>query len=48
MSPMKCPSLFTILSFLEYEHGVWHPIGGCGAVSARWRAWPRTWAWRSA
>ena len=32
MSPMKCPSLFTILSFLEYEHGVWHPIGGCGAV----------------
>ncbi len=33
MSPMKCPSLFTILSFLEYEYGVWHPIGGCGAVS---------------
>ena len=34
MSPYQCPSLFTILSFLEYEHGVWHPIGGCGAVSA--------------
>src|SRR5262249_45612513 len=33
MSPFSCPSLFTILSFLEYEHGVWHPIGGCGAVS---------------
>ncbi len=33
MSPFKCPSLFTILSFLEYEYGVWHPIGGCGAVS---------------
>lgn len=33
MSPIKCPSLFTILSFLEYEYGVWHPIGGCGAVS---------------
>ena len=32
MSPFRCPSLFTILSFLEYEHGVWHPIGGCGAV----------------
>ena len=33
MSPFQCPSLFTILSFLEYEHGVFHPIGGCGAVS---------------
>ena len=33
MSPFRCPSLFTILSFLEYEHGVFHPIGGCGAVS---------------
>lgn len=33
MSPYQCPSLFTILSFLEYEHGVFHPIGGCGAVS---------------
>ncbi len=32
-SPFQCPSLFSILSFLEYEHGVWHPIGGCGAVS---------------
>ena len=34
MSPFRCPSLFTILSFLEYEHGVWHPVGGCGAVTA--------------
>ncbi|MXQ11287.1 phytoene desaturase family protein [Microvirga makkahensis] len=33
MSPFQCPSLFTILSFLEYEHGVYHPTGGCGAVS---------------
>ncbi|MBV9656182.1 MAG: phytoene desaturase [Acetobacteraceae bacterium] len=32
MSPFQCPSLFTILSFLEYEHGVFHPRGGCGAV----------------
>ncbi|MFM9025442.1 MAG: phytoene desaturase family protein [Planctomycetaceae bacterium] len=38
MSPFKCPSLFSILSFLEYEHGVFHPIGGCGAVSAAMRA----------
>jgi phytoene desaturase len=34
MSPFRCPSLFSILSFLEYEHGVWHPLGGCGAISA--------------
>lgn len=33
MSPFNCPSLFSILSFLEYEYGVWHPYGGCGAVS---------------
>ncbi len=33
MSPFRCPSLFSILSFLEYEHGVYHPIGGCSAVS---------------
>jgi phytoene desaturase len=33
MSPFRCPSLFTILSFLEYEHGVFHPRGGCGAVA---------------
>ena len=33
MSPFRCPSLFSILSFLEYEHGVFHPTGGCGAVT---------------
>ena len=33
MSPFQCPSLFSILSFLEYEYGVHHPIGGCSAVS---------------
>lgn len=32
MSPFKYPSLFTILSFLEYEYGVYHPRGGSGAV----------------
>lgn len=32
MSPFRCPSLFTILSFMEYEYGVFHPKGGCGAV----------------
>ena len=35
MSPYQCPSLFTILSFLEYDQGVYHPIGGCSAVSER-------------
>ncbi len=34
MSPMKCPSLFTILPFIEYEYGVWHPEGGCNALMA--------------
>ena len=33
MSPFRCPSLFSILAFLEYEAGVWHPVGGCGAVT---------------
>lgn len=33
MSPFKCPALFTILAFLEREYGVWHPRGGCGALS---------------
>ncbi len=32
MSPFRCPSLFTILSFMEYEYGVFHPRGGCGAL----------------
>jgi len=35
MSPYQCPSLFTILSFLEYDQGVFHPTGGCSAVSER-------------
>jgi phytoene desaturase len=33
MSPFQCPSLFSILSFLEYEHGIWHPTGGCNSIS---------------
>ncbi|MEM1423169.1 MAG: phytoene desaturase family protein, partial [Planctomycetota bacterium] len=32
MSPYDCPSLFTILPFIEYEYGIWHPIGGCNAI----------------
>ena len=33
MSPFRCPSLFSILSFLEYEHGVFHPLGGCAEIT---------------
>jgi len=33
MSPFQCPSLFSILSFLEYEYGIFHPIGGCNAIT---------------
>jgi phytoene desaturase len=33
MSPFRCPSLFTILAFIEYEFGIHHPIGGCAAVT---------------
>lgn len=32
MSPYQCPCLFSILAFLEHEHGVWHPTGGSNAV----------------
>jgi len=33
MSSFQCPSVFSILSFLEYEYGVFHPLGGCCAVT---------------
>lgn len=33
MSPFRCPSLFSILAYLEYDSGVFHPVGGCGAIS---------------
>ena len=32
MSPFDCPGLFSILPFIEYEHGIWHPEGGCNAL----------------
>ena len=32
MSPFECPGLFSILPFIEYEYGVWHPKGGCNAL----------------
>lgn len=35
MSPFHAPSLFTILSYLEYAHGVFHAEGGLGQISER-------------
>jgi len=35
MSPFNCPSLFTILAFLEHEYGVWHPVGGHAVIMDR-------------
>ena len=38
MSPFNCPSLFTMLAFLEYEYGIFHPLGGLGSVSEKMAA----------
>jgi phytoene desaturase len=35
MSPFQAPSLFTILAFLEYEHGIFHAKGGLGSITER-------------
>ena len=35
MSPFQAPSLFTILAFLEYEHGVFHAKGGLGTITEK-------------
>jgi len=35
MSPFHAPSLFTILAFLEYEHGIFHARGGLGAITPK-------------
>lgn len=32
MSPYKCPSLFSILNFIEQKYGVWHPVGGLNQI----------------
>lgn len=33
MSPFNCPSMFTILSYMEYEPGIYHPMGGCPSLT---------------
>lgn len=33
MSPWNCPGAFSILSYMEYEYGVFHPLGGMNQLS---------------
>lgn len=33
MSPWECPGAFTILSFIEHDGGIYHPIGGLNQIS---------------
>jgi phytoene desaturase len=33
MSPWKCPALFTMLSYLEHEYGIYHVKGGLNQIS---------------
>lgn len=33
MSPWNCPALFSILSYIEYEHGIYHVQGGLSRIS---------------
>ncbi|MHA7962599.1 phytoene desaturase family protein [Paenibacillus sp. CAU 1782] len=32
MSPWNCPGTFTILSYLEHQYGLFHPIGGVNRI----------------
>ena len=34
MSPWRCPALFSILSYIEYAHGIYHIEGGLSEISA--------------
>lgn len=33
MSPWECPGAFSILSWMEHEYGIYHPIGGLNQLS---------------
>ncbi|QFT88324.1 All-trans-zeta-carotene desaturase [Bacillus sp. THAF10] len=33
MSPWECPGAFSILSWMEHEYGIYHPIGGVNKLS---------------
>jgi len=34
LSPFACLPVFSVLSYLEYEYDLWHPIGGIGGLAA--------------
>jgi len=34
MSPWECPALFTMLSYLEHEYGIYHVQGGLNKIAA--------------
>lgn len=34
MSPWECPGLFTMLSFIEHQYGIYHVEGGLNAISS--------------
>lgn len=34
MSPWQCPALFTMLSYLEHEYGIYHVKGGLNQIAA--------------
>ena len=33
MSPWDCPGTFSIISYIEHDGGIWHPIGGLNQIS---------------
>lgn len=33
MSPWECPASFAIISLIEHNGGIWHPIGGLNQIS---------------
>lgn len=33
MSPWECPGAFSILSFMEHEYGIFHPVGGVNQIT---------------
>jgi len=33
MSPWECPGIFSIISYIEHDGGIWHPIGGLNRIS---------------
>ncbi len=48
MSPWSCPGLFSILSYIEYAHGIYHVEGGLSQMSVAWGRWWRKKEGRSA